>query len=118
MLCIFSSYNGRVEIAEVIVAGGGIIGLSSALELARHGFRLYPEYLSTVEAFSGRSVHVRTRAAISTDEEDGASVCHERTPGGGALAPDCFGPGGGKLDRASAGYQRRAAGDREVPVAG
>jgi glycine oxidase len=74
MLCIFSSYNGRVEIAEVIVAGGGIIGLSSALELARRGIRLYPEYLSTVEAFSGRSVHVRTRAAISTDEEDGTSV--------------------------------------------
>jgi glycine oxidase len=40
MLCIFPSYNGRVETAEVIVAGGGIIGLSTALELARHGFRV------------------------------------------------------------------------------
>jgi glycine/D-amino acid oxidase-like deaminating enzyme len=29
-----------VETAEVIVAGGGIIGLSTALELARHGFRV------------------------------------------------------------------------------
>ena len=35
-----SSYNGRVETAEVIVAGGGIIGLSIALELARHGFQV------------------------------------------------------------------------------
>ena len=40
MLCIFSSYNGRVETAEVIVAGGGIIGLTTALELARNGFRV------------------------------------------------------------------------------
>ncbi len=104
-----------METAEVIVAGGGIIGLSTALELARHGFqvrvlekgramseaswaaagmlsphdpahprelaklaelsiRLYPEYLSTVEKLSGRSVRLRTQAAISTDEEDGASV--------------------------------------------
>jgi glycine oxidase len=104
-----------VETAEVIVAGGGIIGLSSALELARHGFRvrvlekgramseaswaaagmlsphdpghppelaklaelsicLYPEYLTTVEGLSGRSVRLRTQAAISTDEEDGTSV--------------------------------------------
>ena len=110
-----SSYNGRVETAEVIVAGGGIIGLSTALELARHGFqvrvlekgramseaswaaagmllphdparppelarlaelsiRLYPEYLSTVEGLSGRSVRMRTQAAISTDEEDGTGV--------------------------------------------
>ncbi len=104
-----------METAEVIVAGGGIIGLSTALELARHGFqvrvlekgramseaswaaagmlsphdpahppelaklaelsiRLYPEYLSTVEKLSGRSVRLRTQAAISTDEEEGASV--------------------------------------------
>jgi glycine oxidase len=104
-----------VETAEVIVAGGGIIGLSTALELARHGFRvrvlekgramseaswaaagmlsphdpahspelakladlsirLYPEYLSTVEGLSGRSVRLRTQGAISTDEEDGTSV--------------------------------------------
>jgi glycine oxidase len=115
MLSIFSSYNGRVETTEVIVAGGGIIGLSTALELACHGFqvrvlekgramseaswaaagmlsphdpahppelaklaelsiRLYPKYLSTVEALSGRSVRVRTQAAISTDEEGGTSV--------------------------------------------
>ncbi|MEA2257370.1 MAG: glycine oxidase [Acidobacteriaceae bacterium] len=104
-----------METAEVIVAGGGIIGLSTALELARHGFQvrvlekgramseaswaaagmlsphdpahppelarlaelstcLYPEYLSTVEGLSGRSVRLRTQAAISTDEEDGTSV--------------------------------------------
>ena len=104
-----------METAEVIVAGGGIIGLSTGLELARHGFRvrvlergramseaswaaagmlsphdpahppelaeladlsirLYPEYLSTVEGLSGRSVRLRTQAAISTDEEDGTSV--------------------------------------------
>jgi glycine oxidase len=104
-----------VETAEVIVAGGGIIGLSTALELARNGFRvlvlekgrvmaeaswaaagmlsphdpahpselaklaelsirLYPEYLSTVEELSGRPVRLRTRAAVSTDEEDGTSV--------------------------------------------
>jgi glycine oxidase len=104
-----------VETAEVIVAGGGIIGLSTALELARNGFRvlvlekgrvmaeaswaaagmlsphdpahptelaklaelsfgLYPEYLSTVEGLSGRPIRLRTRAAISTDEEDGTSV--------------------------------------------
>jgi glycine oxidase len=104
-----------MESAEVIVAGGGIIGLSTALELARHGFRvrvlergramseaswaaagmlsphdpahppelakladlsirLYPEYLSTVERLSGCSVQVRTRAAISTDEEGSSSV--------------------------------------------
>ena len=104
-----------METAEVIVAGGGIIGLSSALELARHGFRvrvlekgramseaswaaagmlsphdpahppelaklaelsirLYPEYLSTVEGLSGRSVRLRTQAAISTEDEDGTSV--------------------------------------------
>jgi glycine oxidase len=104
-----------METAEVIVAGGGIIGLSTALELARHGvqvrvlekgramseaswaaagmlsphdpahppelaklaelsIRLYPEYLSTVEGLSGRSVRLRTQAAISTDEEDGTSV--------------------------------------------
>ena len=115
MLRISSSYNGRVETAEVIVAGGGIIGLSTALELARHGFRvrvlekgramseaswaaagmlsphdpahppelaklaelsirLYPEYLSTVEGLSGRPVCLRTRAAISTDEEEGTGV--------------------------------------------
>jgi glycine oxidase len=35
-----SSYNGRVETAEVIVGGGGIIGLSVALELARNEFRV------------------------------------------------------------------------------
>jgi glycine oxidase len=104
-----------VETAEVIVAGGGIIGLSTALELSRHGFqvrvlekgramseaswaaagmlsphdpthppelaklaelsmRLYPEYLSTVEGLSGRSVRMRTQGAISTDEEDGTGV--------------------------------------------
>jgi glycine oxidase len=104
-----------VETAEVIVAGGGIIGLSIALELARHSFqvrvlekgramseaswaaagmlsphdpthapelaklaalsiRLYPEYLSTVEGLSGRSVRLRTQAAISTDEGEGTSV--------------------------------------------
>src|ERR1700734_554676 len=37
---IFSSYNGRVETVDVIVGGGGIIGLSTALELARNGFRV------------------------------------------------------------------------------
>jgi glycine oxidase len=104
-----------METGEVIVAGGGIIGLSTALELARHGFRvrvlergramseaswaaagmlsphdpahpselakladlsirLYPEYLSTVERLSGLPIQVRTRAAISTKEENGASV--------------------------------------------
>ncbi len=117
-----------METAEVIVAGGGIIGLSTALELGRHGFRvrvlekgramseaswaaagmlsphdpahppelaklaelsnhLYPEYLSTVEGLSGRSVRVRTRAAISTDEEEGtgaamsAQEAQRRIPG-------------------------------------
>lgn len=35
--CVVPSYNGRVETAEVIVAGGGIVGLSIALELARCG---------------------------------------------------------------------------------
>ena len=35
---------------------------------------LYPDYLSTVEALSGRSVHLRTQAAINTDEEDGTRV--------------------------------------------
>jgi glycine/D-amino acid oxidase-like deaminating enzyme len=153
-----------VETAEVIVAGGGIIGLSTALELARHGFRvrvlekgramseaswaaagmlsphdpahspelakladlsirLYPEYLSTVEGLSGRSVRLRTQAAISTDEEDGTSVAmnvqeaQRRIPG---LAMFCvlrrctWRPAGvGKPDRASAGYQRWAAGDWE-----
>jgi glycine oxidase len=39
-VCISSSYNGRVETVEVIVAGAGIIGLSVALELARNGFRV------------------------------------------------------------------------------
>jgi glycine oxidase len=104
-----------VETAEVIVAGGGIIGLSTALELARHGFqvrvlekgramseaswaaagmlsphdpahplelaklaalsiRLYPEYLSTVERLSGRSVRLRTQAAISTEEGEATGV--------------------------------------------
>src|ERR1700735_4954924 len=38
--CIFPSYNGRVESVEVIVGGGGIIGLSVALELARKGLRV------------------------------------------------------------------------------
>ncbi len=117
-----------METAEVIVAGGGIIGLSTALELARHGFRvlvlekgramseaswaaagmlsphdpthptelaklaelsirLYPEYLSTVERLSGGSVRLRTRAAVSADEEDGTGVAmsaqeaRERIPG-------------------------------------
>src|SRR5580698_8550573 len=37
---IFSSYNGRVETVDVIVGGGGIIGLTTALELARNGFRV------------------------------------------------------------------------------
>src|ERR1700685_1083452 len=37
---IFSSYNGRVETVDVIVGGGGIIGLSVALELARKGLRV------------------------------------------------------------------------------
>ncbi len=36
----FPSYNGRVQTAEVIVAGGGIIGLSVALELARSGHQV------------------------------------------------------------------------------
>jgi glycine oxidase len=36
----FPSYNGRVRTADVIVAGGGIIGLSTALELARNGARV------------------------------------------------------------------------------
>jgi glycine oxidase len=42
--------------------------------LAELSIRLYPEYLSTVEALSGRSVRLRTRAAISTNEEEGTSV--------------------------------------------
>src|SRR5258708_20691523 len=43
--------------------------------LAELSIRLYPEYLSTVEGLSGRSVRLRTQAAISTDEEeDGTSV--------------------------------------------
>jgi len=118
-----SSYNGRVETAEVIVAGGGIIGLSTALELARHGFqvrvlekgrvmseaswaaagmlsshesahppelarlaelsiRLYPEYLSTVAGLSGRSVRMRTQAAISIDEDGtGTAISPEEAQG-------------------------------------
>ena len=36
--------------------------------------RLYPEYLSTVEGLSGRSVRLGTQAAISTEEGDGTSV--------------------------------------------
>jgi glycine oxidase len=104
-----------VETAEVIVAGGGIIGLSTALELARHGFRvrvlekgramseaswaaagmlsahdpehppelaelaklsmsLYPEYLATIEALSGRPVRIRTQGALSTDGENDSGV--------------------------------------------
>jgi glycine oxidase len=39
-LVYFPSYNGRVETVDVIVGGGGIIGLSVALELARKGFRV------------------------------------------------------------------------------
>jgi glycine oxidase len=111
-----------METAEVIVAGGGIIGLSTALELARHGFRvrvlekgramseaswaaagmlsphdpthppelarlaelsirLYPEYLSTVEGLSGRPVHVRTRAVISTSVTMSAQEAQRRIPG-------------------------------------
>ncbi len=49
--CVFPSYNGRVQTAEVIVAGGGIIGLSVALELAR----------------SGRSVHVVERGQVMAE---------------------------------------------------
>jgi glycine oxidase len=33
-------YNGRVNTADVIIAGGGIIGLSTALELALKGLRV------------------------------------------------------------------------------
>jgi hypothetical protein len=127
-------------------------------KLANLSIRLYPEYLSTVEELSGRSVRLRTQAAISTDEEDGTSVAmsaqeaRRRIPGlaaegrsfhsveevsldqrdlcaalplavtaagvvlqegSRAVATDRFCHGGGKLDRAPAGHQRRAAGDRE-----
>ncbi len=34
------SYNGRVAIADIVIGGGGIIGLSTALELQRSGFRV------------------------------------------------------------------------------
>jgi glycine oxidase len=96
-----------VETADVIVGGGGIIGLASALELARSGLRvrvlekgqvmseaswaaagmlsphdidaelaqlaalsiaLYPEFLRTVEALSGRAVPLRSRAAMVQTE--------------------------------------------------
>jgi glycine oxidase len=35
-----SSYNRRVETADVVIAGAGIIGLSLALDLASHGLRV------------------------------------------------------------------------------
>jgi glycine oxidase len=115
-----------VETADVIVGGGGIIGLSVALELARNGFRvrvlergrvmeeaswaaagmlaghdpehppelaelaelsfaLYPEYLATVEQFSGRTLQLRTRGALITcgDEEGSLSGedAQKRVPG-------------------------------------
>jgi glycine oxidase len=38
--CIVSSYNGRVETADVIVGGAGIIGLTVALDLARNGYNV------------------------------------------------------------------------------
>ena len=50
-------------------------------KLADLSIRLYPEYLSTVEALSGRSVRLRTQAAISTDERRRDQRCHERAGG-------------------------------------
>ena len=95
------------RLPEVIVAGGGIIdpALPSDLaKLAELSIRLYPEYLSTVEGLSGRSVRRRTQAAINTDEEDGINVAMRaqeargRVPGlaGGrppAVAIEPFSPG-------------------------
>jgi glycine oxidase len=100
-----------VERSEVIVAGAGIIGLSTALELSVNGYQvrvlekgramreaswaaagmlsahdpehppeltglaelsiaLYPEYLRTIERFSGRSVRLRTQASLVTREDN------------------------------------------------
>lgn len=147
-----------METAEVIVAGGGIIGLSTALELPRHGFRvralekgramseaswatagmlppdnpahppelakladlsirLYPEYLSTVEGLWGRSVRLRTQAAISTDEEEGSSVAAGAVTGlatprwwkagpGSGRAPAMGCPSSGAPDSRVVGWRR------------
>ncbi len=42
---------------------------------------------------------------------DPSTIAEAAGAGGGALAPDCIGPGGGELERASAGHQRRVAPD-------
>ncbi|MGB8535461.1 MAG: hypothetical protein WCD57_03535 [Acidobacteriaceae bacterium] len=65
-----------MEPAEVIVAGGEYCGPPTLRtgQTRELSIRLYPEYLSTVEGLSGRSVRLRIQAAISTDEEDGTSV--------------------------------------------
>jgi hypothetical protein len=41
----FPSYNGRVKTADVIVAGRGIIGLTTAFEMARNGARVRIRWL-------------------------------------------------------------------------